>query len=203
MGAADLAYALANAPEDTPIDTANMFAMNIFKGEKGDKGDKGDKGTDGVDGTRLPVGTINPFAGNTVPDGWLKCDGSAISRTTYADLFAVIGTTYGTGDGSTTFTLPNFINRTFWGGSSSGAVKNAGLPNITGKLAVGNTQAPSISPIGQGAFKDHGVSGGTQGASWTAAGTYYDFNASLSNSIYGASSTVQPPAIQTLICIKY
>ena len=50
MGAADLAYALANAPEDTPIDTANMFAMNIFKGEKGDKGDKGDKGTDGKDG---------------------------------------------------------------------------------------------------------------------------------------------------------
>lgn len=50
MGAADLAYALANAPEDTPIDASGLFAMNVVKGEKGDKGDKGDAGKDGVDG---------------------------------------------------------------------------------------------------------------------------------------------------------
>lgn len=54
-----------------------------------------------------PVGTIVAFGGTTAPTGWLICDGSAISRTTYADLFAVIGTAYGTGDGSTTFNLPN------------------------------------------------------------------------------------------------
>lgn len=50
MGAADLAYAIANAPEDTPIDASGLFAMNVVKGEKGDKGDKGDAGKDGVDG---------------------------------------------------------------------------------------------------------------------------------------------------------
>ena len=55
-----------------------------------------------------PVGSIKPFAGTTVPDGYLLCDGSAISRTTYAALFAVIGTTYGAGDGSTTFNIPNY-----------------------------------------------------------------------------------------------
>ncbi len=55
----------------------------------------------------VPVGVIQAFAGSTSPSGWLECDGSAISRTTYADLFAVIGTTFGSGDGSTTFNLPD------------------------------------------------------------------------------------------------
>ena len=57
--------------------------------------------------TNTPVGSISLFAGTTAPSGWLICDGSAVSRTTYADLFSVIGTTYGTGDGSTTFNIPN------------------------------------------------------------------------------------------------
>lgn len=53
------------------------------------------------------VGMVASFAGNTAPSGWLACDGSAVSRTTYADLFAYIGETYGAGDGSTTFNLPD------------------------------------------------------------------------------------------------
>lgn len=57
--------------------------------------------------TGTPAGTINMFAGTTAPAGFLVCDGSAISRSTYAALFAVIGTTYGSGDGTTTFNLPN------------------------------------------------------------------------------------------------
>ena len=58
-----------------------------------------------------PVGSISLFAGATAPSGWLICDGSAISRTTYANLFSVIGTTYGAGDGSTTFNIPNLQGR--------------------------------------------------------------------------------------------
>lgn len=54
-----------------------------------------------------PVGTTMEFASYNIPIGWLKEDGSAVSRTTYAALFAVIGTTYGAGNGSTTFNLPN------------------------------------------------------------------------------------------------
>ena len=53
------------------------------------------------------AGIINIFAGAVAPGGWLICDGSAISRTTYADLFTAIGETYGVGDGSTTFNIPN------------------------------------------------------------------------------------------------
>lgn len=55
-----------------------------------------------------PVGVINPFGGTTAPEGWLLCNGQAISRTDYADLFAVIGTAFGSGDGSTTFNVPDF-----------------------------------------------------------------------------------------------
>jgi microcystin-dependent protein len=51
------------------------------------------------------------FAGSTAPTGWLLCDGTAVSRTTYSDLFAITSTTYGVGDGSTTFNLPNLKGR--------------------------------------------------------------------------------------------
>lgn len=55
----------------------------------------------------MPSGSVTQFAGASLPEGWLECDGSAISRTTYSDLFSTIGETYGAGDGSTTFNLPN------------------------------------------------------------------------------------------------
>ena len=55
----------------------------------------------------VPAGAIMPFGGSSAPFGWLLCDGAAVSRTDYADLFAVIGTSYGTGDGSTTFNVPD------------------------------------------------------------------------------------------------
>lgn len=60
----------------------------------------------------IPTGSVTAFAGAAAPSGWLMCNGSAVSRTTYADLFAVIGTTYGVGDNSTTFNLPNLNGKT-------------------------------------------------------------------------------------------
>lgn len=57
------------------------------------------------------VGAIQMYGGSTAPKGWLLCDGSAVSRTEYAKLFAVLGTNYGAGDGSTTFNVPNFSGR--------------------------------------------------------------------------------------------
>ena len=55
----------------------------------------------------LPVGVISPYAGDVIPDGLAICNGAAISRTEYSELFNIIGTTYGNGDGSTTFNLPS------------------------------------------------------------------------------------------------
>ena len=68
----------------------------------------------------LPSGMLAPFAGATAPTGWLLSDGSAISRTTYSALFAAIGTTYGTGDGTTTFNLPDLRGRTPFGKDNMG-----------------------------------------------------------------------------------
>lgn len=67
-------------------------------------------GTTGGGGI-MPAGALMPFAGSVAPVGWLLCDGQAVSRTAYAALFAAIGTTYGAGDGSTTFNLPNVKGR--------------------------------------------------------------------------------------------
>lgn len=72
-------------------------------------------------------GDLKPFAGGAVQDGWLKCDGSAVSRTVYSSLFGAIGTTWGPGDGSTTFNLPPSgvaligANATYPLGSTGGA----------------------------------------------------------------------------------
>lgn len=66
----------------------------------------------GLNEAAPPVGALQMFAGATAPSYWLICDGSAVSRTTYASLFDAIGTTYGTGDGSTTFNLPDMKGRT-------------------------------------------------------------------------------------------
>ena len=59
----------------------------------------------------IPAGFMGPYGGTTAPSGWLMCDGTAVSRTTYADLFTAIGTAYGVGNGSTTFNLPNLQGR--------------------------------------------------------------------------------------------
>lgn len=77
---------------------------------------------DGITGDTLPVGSIVPFGSDTVPENWLLCDGSAVSRTEYAELFSVIGGNYGVGDGSTTFNLPDLRGRVPLGkGTGTGA----------------------------------------------------------------------------------
>lgn len=154
----------------------------------------------GTDGN--PVGTIIAFAGNgSLPDGYLLCDGAAVSRTDYADLFTVIGTTYGEGNGSTTFNLPNLTNKFLQGGVSAGEVRSAGLPNITG-MFQGSWQ--TNFDASSGAFTRSATS-----VVHAAGSTSYsyprqvDLDASRSNPIYGASDTVQPPAATTKYIIKY
>ena len=149
----------------------------------------------------LPTGSYIQFAGSQAPEGFLVCNGGEISRTTYSALFAVIGTTYGSGDGSTTFNLPNLTDRFLQGSTSVGTVKNAGLPNITGETGLLSTASRPIT----GAF-----TGDVVETYKCPEAQYYVFslyrvylNAANSNSIYGNSTTVQPPALTCLICIKY
>lgn len=84
---------------DTPVSAERLNYMESGIAEAWEHGGGG--------GDTLPIGIILPLSSDTIPEGYLLCDGSAISRTEYSTLFSAIGTTYGAGDGSTTFNLPN------------------------------------------------------------------------------------------------
>lgn len=99
------------------------------------------------------TGTVLDFAGTTAPNGWLMRYGQAVSRTTYANLFATIGTTYGTGDGSTTFNLPDARGR-----------------SIIGKDNMGGTAASRVTTAGGGVDgATLGAAGGTEAHTLTSA----------------------------------
>lgn len=157
------------------------------------------------------TGMIFAFAESTIPSGYLLCDGSKVSRTTYKKLFDVIGTTYGEGDGSTTFTLPNLLDRFLEGSSAAGSYRAAGLPNIEGAFAINKSAAyddeASYNQIDtEGAFACDGASKLAHGgqSSWTDSGSgKFTFDASKAHAIYGGSNTVQPNAITTQYLIKY
>ena len=134
----------------------------------------------------VKVGQIIPYSGSSIPDGYLLCNGANIDRTTYADLFSKIGTLYGAGDGSTTFTIPNIQGRFLEGASSNiGSYVDAGLPNISARMS--NENGIANNSIGSGSNDWENV--------W--------WNASAWNAIYGRSSTVQPAAVRVYFIIKY
>ena len=142
------------------------------------------------------------------PHRGLLCNGAAVSRTTYAKLFEAIGTTYGAGDGSSTFNLPNLTDKFIQGSGTAGTEKTAGLPNITGKLNIeGADTAGWWSSFASGALYVEAVS--TVKKQFASMTSSYDPNktfgldASKSHGIYGASSTVQPPALTMRYYIKY
>ena len=149
----------------------------------------------------VPSGAVIPFAGSTAPQGYLLCDGREVSRTDYPYLFDAIGTTYGEGDGNTTFNLPNLQDKFIQGAGTNavGTVKSAGLPNITGSVTEGGNQWWSAI----GAFNLNASGSAVTHANNTRSKVGFNFDASRSNSIYGNSSTVQPPALTLLPCIKY
>lgn len=151
------------------------------------------------------IGSIALFSGSSIPTGYLLCDGSALSRTVYAELFDAIGTAWGEGDGSTTFNLPDLTDKTVWGGDSEavGGYKEAGLPNVTGQLRALRLQNTTDDTI-SGAFSFNGWGGNyMQYASEGSREAAINFNAAWSNAIFGKTTTVQPPAAVMQFCIKY
>jgi microcystin-dependent protein len=94
----------------------------------------------------VPVGTIVKYGASTAPAGWYNCDGTAISRTGYAALFSAIGTTYGPGDGSTTFNVPDFRGRVGMGsGTGLGAITTGGAGTAPSGAALTARAAGSWS----------------------------------------------------------
>lgn len=159
----------------------------------------------------VPVGSIIMVAHNGAMPGYLLCDGATYSRTTYITLFAVIGTIYGAGNGSTTFNIPDFRGRYPRGyislPSTVGTKIASGLPNITGSVGgTGSFLGALLATVsGHGAFSvwgNYGKGGLTINNSINSS---YDFSfdASHSDPIYGRSTEVTPPSIIIKYYIKY
>jgi len=112
----------------------------------------------------VATGMVMSFAGNTIPIGWLLCDGRAVSRTTYAQLYAAIGAQYGTGDGFTTFNLPNcrvnYIVGVGTGTDAGGATKSYFRGQAAGffKATIGQANLPSYSITLQATPHQHNYS---------------------------------------------
>lgn len=129
----------------------------------------------------VPTGIIVPFAGGVAPDTWLLCFGQTISRTTYSALFSVIGTTYGVGDGSTTFGLPDLRGRVVAGQDNMGGTPasrvtsgSSGIDGLTRGAAGGSetmTHTHSATSQGGDLRTPVGASAGDPGSiSYQAAG---------------------------------
>ena len=160
-----------------------------------------------------PIGTVLSFAGSTAPYGYLICNGQEVSRTDYSDLYKVIGTTYGEGDRETTFNIPNLVDKFIQGSTISGTEKEAGLPNITGSITktttgtgdnfLADNTASGLSINGALSIKQYKtVKSMANGEESYSSPASIDFDASKSDSIYGNSDTVQPPALTMIYIIK-
>ena len=161
------------------------------------------------------VGEIAFFASSTPPSGWLKANGAAVSRTTYAALFAAIGTTFGAGDGRTTFNLPDLRGEFLRGldegrnidrGRRLGTAQGDAIRNITGKLdgsAMGSgNQVLEGKMIASGAigttYQQRQWSGDQGG--WGEQSVSFDFDASR---VVPTASENRPRNVALLACIKY
>lgn len=125
-------------------------------------------------GATDPAGTVKMYAGASAPSGYLLCDGAAVSRTTYAALFAVIGSTFGAGDGSTTFNLPNMIDRVVMGagpglvargstGGSKDAIVVSHSHSVSGSTGNAGSHSHSINDPGHSHTAQFQVSTGGSG----------------------------------------
>ena len=138
-------------------------------------------------------GMVTSWAGShtNVPTGWILCDGSAVSRTTYADLFAVIGTNFGAGDGSTTFNLPNYHDYWLVGAPSSLSTS----PNPSGVPAswvvtTGTAFYESFSHSTNGAHSSHATSMNSAGGHSHTAGHPHTGTSAISGSATEGTHTV-------------
>lgn len=108
----------------------------------------------------VPVGALIPYAGTTAPKGYLICDGRAVSRVQYARLFSVIGTTYGAGDGSTTFNLPDLRGRVMAGSDNLGGTTAGRLTGLT----IGGSAGVASAPLSEAELAAHTHGVGSLGA---------------------------------------
>ena len=161
----------------------------------------------------MPTGTIFDYAGSSAPSGYLVCNGAAVSRATYANLFSNIGTIWGVGDGSTTFNLPNLSNAFSYGsgtnsvgatgGAATVALSTANLPahshpvtdpghthTVTDPKHTHTVTDPGHShTLSSNAAATGAASGGSSGSGSTASATTGITNQSASTGITNQTAT--------------
>lgn len=149
-----------------------------------------------------PTGVVLPFAGSAAPTGWLLCDGSAVSRTTYAALFTAIGTTYGSGNGSTTFNLPDLGGRVPAGKEATATRLTTAGSGVDGATlgATGGAQTHTLTTAQMPAHTHSG--GATVLFGGTAGSTSYVGNGSATTGSAGsggAHNNTQPTIVLNYI----
>jgi microcystin-dependent protein len=169
----------------------------------------------GIEGTA--TGTIVPWSSASVPTGFLECDGAAVSRSTYSALFAVVGTTYGAGDGASTFNLPNLADNVAIGKSPGKALASTGGANtVTSTGNVGGSTANATLSTPQLASHNHlivgqpfGPGGGARTTGAMGGGVYTGNRGSdgghshnMSANFSGDATSVVQPYLTLLYIIK-
>lgn len=149
-----------------------------------------------------PVGSVIAFAGNVIPENWLPCDGRVMNRSKFSKLAEVFGVT------TDEFNLPDLRDKFIMGVGSKGSLRSkveAGLPNINGTLQLTQEHQNLVSNKSSERYTGAFTCTKTERDGAAGNGGSFDqveFNASLSNSIYGKSNTVQPPSVILYYIIK-
>ena len=152
----------------------------------------------------LPAGLVTWNASATVPTGWLECNGAAISRSTYSVLFSAIGTTYGTGDGSTTFNLPNQARRTLVGKGGTGT---ATLANSIGSTGGAETHTLTTAELAAHThtYNTHSTAGKYNDPADGGLREYTDYsfpNLNSGSTGSGGSHTIMQPSLVAMMIIR-
>lgn len=158
----------------------------------------------------IPTGTVIYRMSTVVPSGWLACDGQEVSRVTYALLFSIIGTTFGTGNGTTTFNLPNLQDRFLYGKGSTSTVGSAGGAAEHTLLLAETPPHTHPTPRGEGFVIWDSTTAGTQ--NWTGGPYKFDIPSTApSSSVTGSAGGTGgvagphnnlPPFVRAVALIK-
>lgn len=195
-----LGIAVQGEPEMTPRQklTSVAYAMKAQVAESVSSSD-----------SLIPAGTVVAFAGTTAPAGWLLCNGAAVNRATYARLFAAISTTYGNGDGSTTFNVPDLIGRTPIGAGTATGITTRTIGTKVGSEThtLQGSEVPSHNHqetlrYSSGWDSSSPGTAYTNGGTPTAYGTPI-YTGGMANISPGAAHNIMQPSLVINWIIKY